>query len=387
MGRGRKGSGVEPRDNSIRVSFTWNGERCRERLDKPPTPPNLKYATKLVADINKAIANGSFLYADYFPDSPRALRSATGPQTFGAYCALYLQGRAALAPATRSQYENELERWKARIGESTEMAGVRHSWLAAQIGKVGFPGAKMRNNSLIPLRGVFDLWVRDDPRHRVSPMDGVENATVQHALPDPFELAEVELILADLAGHYDERVAAYYEFAFFAGFRPEEQIALLWSKVDFRRAEVLVDRARTFKGTDKGIKTYKARVVHLSSRAMAAIERMRKWTAMKPHGHVFENPVTGEAWHDERSQRDHYWKPALKRLRLRERRQYQTRSTYVTMNLMAGANPGWVALQAGHSVQMMWKSYVRWIEGADRGRERAKLEAALTLAKTGSDAG
>jgi integrase len=43
---------------------------------------------------------------------------------------------------------------------------------------------------------------------------------------------------------------------------------------------------------------------------------------------VFQNPVTGCAWHDSRSQSDHYWKPTLKALGIRRRRAYCTRHTY-----------------------------------------------------------
>jgi integrase len=68
---------------------------------------------------------------------------------------------------------------------------------------------------------------------------------------------------------------------------------------------------------------------------------------------IFQNPVTGEPWHDERSQRDHYWQPALKRLGIRMRRAYSTRHTYCTVALMHGVNPAYIALQAGHSVKML----------------------------------
>ena len=43
---------------------------------------------------------------------------------------------------------------------------------------------------------------------------------------------------------------------------------------------------------------------------------------------------------------------------------------------MAGANPSWVARQMGHvNPQMLFKVYARWIDGADKSRERYKLNA------------
>jgi integrase len=384
MGTGRKTRrGVEPRRASIRLHFTWNGERCRETLDLAPTEPNCKHAERMVDEIRRRITMGTFRYADFFPESDRArAEGKTRADTFGAFADLLIDGRYAesnveLAAATKSQYANELKRWKGRIGTDKPMREIRHSWLQAVVGKVAFPSARMRNNSLIPLRAVFDLWVADDPRARSNPMEGIGNAAVQKRLPDPLDLEEAEAILADMAKRYDERVVAYFEFAFFGGMRPEEQIALRWPKVDLRKRLARVDAARTFKGTEKETKTYEVRDVELNTRAMAALERMRRWTALKPHGHVFENPVTGKPWHDERSQRDHYWKPALRRLGIRERRAQQTRSTYATMCLMAGMNPAKVAEMLGHDVKQFFASYARWINKADMGREMAKLEAVL----------
>lgn len=378
MGKGRPGSGVELRPNSIRVNFTWSGERCRVTLELRPTEAHRKYAERLVSQIRAAIAAGTFDYAATFPESDRATASrnaCNALETFSHYAGLYRKALGALAPATRSQYKLAANFWERKLGAKV-MADIRHSELAALVGEQPWPSAKMRNNSLIPLRGIFALWVKDDPKRRTSPADGIANAKVQRARPDPIERGEVELVVDDMRKHYDPLVADYYEFAFFTGLRPEEQIALLWTKIDWRRRTVRIDRARTFKGGEKDTKTGEEREVDLNSRALAVLTRMRARTQLKKHGHVFENPVTHRPWHDERSQRDHYWKPALARTKVRERRAYVTRSTFISMCLAAGMRPGYVAAQAGHSEQMMWDSYAKWIPGA--GSEMAKLEGDLT---------
>lgn len=387
MGKGRPGSGVEPRTNSIRVNFTYGGEWCRETLEGPggaplsPTPSNLKYASRLVQSIRQRILAGTFDYAEFFPNSPKATKHAGG-DTFGHYADLYVDAKCSktareLADATKSQYKNELVRWKKRLGADRAMASIRHSWLVSEIGKVAFPSARMRNNSLIPLRAVFELWVADDRMHRANPMEGIDNATVQKGLPDPLSVDEVEAILAHLKKRHHALIALYFELAFFSGMRPEELIALRWSKVDWNANRVRVDVVRTFKGREKATKTYTARDAELPKRGMDTLRRLRKWTQLKDHGHVLENPVTERPWHDERSQRDHYWKPALKALKIRPRRASQTRSTYATMCLMAGMNPAKVATDLGHDVKMFFEAYATWINKADRGHEMAKFEAML----------
>jgi len=92
---------------------------------------------------------------------------------------------------------------------------------------------------------------------------------------------------------------------------------------------------------------------------------------------VFQNPLTGLPWHDERSQRDTYWRPTLKRLGIRWRRAYNTRHTFATVALMAGVPPAYISNQIGNSVKMLLEKYARWIPGGDNGNAKAMLEAAM----------
>ena len=88
-------------------------------------------------------------------------------------------------------------------------------------------------------------------------------------------------------------------------------------------------------------------------------------------------PIAEGPWHDERSQRDTYWRPMLKKLGIRWRKPYNTRHTYCTVALMGGVNPAYIASQAGHSIKMLLEKYARWLPGEDGGNERRKLEVAM----------
>lgn len=46
----------------------------------------------------------------------------------------------------------------------------------------------------------------------------------------------------------------------------------------------------------------------------------------------------------------------------------------------SGLKPGWVAGQLGHSVEMFYRVYSRWIDEQDGGAERRKLDAFLDSA-------
>ncbi len=64
-----------------------------------------------------------------------------------------------------------------------------------------------------------------------------------------------------------------------------------------------------------------------------------------------------------------------------------TRHTFATLCLHAGITPAWAAQQLGHSAEMFYRVYSRWITGADAGAERRRLDAFLSHPPTGTQTG
>lgn len=158
-------------------------------------------------------------------------------------------------------------------------------------------------------------------------------------------------------------------------------IALRWGDIDQVRGLARVKRARTF-GGEHETKTFKVRDVELNASAKAALARQKPLTFLKD-GYVFENPVIGEPYSEERPLRRSYWNPTLKALGMSERNFYQTRRTYATLNLIAGANPTWVAKQLGHTTMAVIYSTridgAEWIDGAGKSKGRKKLIRCLIM--------
>lgn len=378
MGRGGKlPGGVEVRGDSIRIAFQVRGVRCRETLHLPPTASNIKHAERLRAEILRKIELGTFNYAEYFPDSARAgllgfvrAEAPTFRQLVGTFFA-----SGELEKSTINGYRKSLARyvepvrtvWESRIDRITylQISEILASVEASR---------KTRNNLLVPIRRIFSIafaegYIDTNPALRL--------AYLRHQTPppDPFDQAEVDAILAHMAERYGQQVENYFGLAFFAGMRPSEQIELAWSDIDFRSDTAAVSRARVLHEV-KATKTARGRLHQLNSRAAAYLDAQRSHTQMKG-GLVFLDPVTGRPYNDEKPPRERYWRPALRALGLRYRETYQTRATYITTAIMAGANPMWVARQVGNSPQMIFKHYARWIDSADRCREAEKLESVL----------
>lgn len=383
MGRG---DGVEIRAASIRLFFVWQGVQHRETLyvgDKPmlPTQPNIAHAKRLAGKIRREIELGAFQLAAHFPKSKRAVSAP--PTSFGSLADAWLASKGHLAAATRSQYRLAAEHWKSKLGSDTPIESISHAALAKMIGSHPWASAKLRNNYLIVLRGALGLHYRGQLA-MLDPMIGITNQRSPRKLPDPLTTDERDRILADMRKHYDPRVVAYFELAFYTGMRPEELIALRWEDIDWGHETIRVQRVRTFKGSERDeTKTGTGRDVDLVPPAIQALKSMKAHTFMKRgedgrEVDVFENPVTGRPWHDERSQRDHYWTPTLKRLGIRQRRAYCTRHTYCTVALMAGLKPAYIASQAGHSVKTLLEVYAKWIPGGDSGSQKRMLSEAMT---------
>jgi integrase len=385
MGRDEQFEGIYARKASILVSFNWEGRRHRERIAISPTPANLRAAAKLRDRIVKSIDIEKYTIEDFaadFPDSPY-LKKVDSPVgvTFGDAAATWLTIVAGeLAATTIKEYRNTLQRHFYPEFEQRQIASITYEELALLLARKKVKNAKTFNNLMTPARGVFGLALRMK-KIAIDITAEIPTRKYQKPEPDPLDIDEIELVLAHIKSHYDEQWFNYFEFAFFAGPRPSEEIAVSWQNIDFRRKKCLIDAARV-RAIDKDAKTHRSRYLDLNSRALAALQRQKKHTFLKKSGYVFSNPYTGERLLDTGPAVQLVWRPALKALGIRDRDAKQTRHSFATMCLHAGMNPAYVARQMGHTdTRMFFEVYSKWIDGEANDREISKLDAMLASPK------
>lgn len=369
---GRNGTGVTPRKTSIQVAFTYDGQHRRLTLKAngeplPPTPPNIKYAERLVAEIRDRIRLGAFSFAEFFPDDV-AQDSST--------VAAYLGGweKTIRAPAsTKAKYVSAAKFWKLHLGPKP-LATVKPSDIRAALAKRPDLAGKTVNDYVSVLRLALQAAV-DDKLIQHNPAEPIEATQAQKQPPDPFTPAEAEAIIAKLRERSPED-ADLAEFRFYTGLRTGELIGLRWSSVELVAKRITVVGGRV-RGEDRdSTKTGRSRVVDLNSRALAALQRQRPRTQAKSE-HVFLNPRTGLPYDNENEFMKQAWAPCLKLLGIRYRRPYNTRHTYATMMLMAGMTPAYCAGQLGHSVEMFLTTYAKWLNGDRNALEQDRLERFL----------
>ncbi len=370
--------GITEHRQGIQVTFYWNGVRYRPTLKIKPTASNLKYAERLKGEVERAIALGTYnleQYAAHFPTSRIAkLTNANKPAvpTFQEQSNVWIETIKGKAQGTIDNYKKNVAFWNTHLGE-LPLDTIKHSKLL-QLSNMSGWKEKYRNDMLTPLRQVFALAIKDEIITR-NPCEGIDNGKVQKEPPDPFTLSEVNIILNHMAETYNQQVHNYFEFMFFTGVRPQEAIALKWSEIDFKDGIARVRRVRTAKTDRETTKTNLIRDIELNSRAINALNSQKAFTFLQDE-YVFHNPVTNIRWNSEAKQNKRYWKPTIKKLGMRYRVPYQCRHTYATLNLMAGANPMWVSRMMGHAnMQMLLTTYSKWIDGADKNKEKQKIES------------
>jgi len=123
MGRGRQGSGVTPLKTTIRVRFTWSGQRQVYTLPLAPTSANIKAAERLMLSIRRDIERGIFEPGNYFKNS---LITDAAQTSFEAYADKWM-GSLTVAHSTAGQYKGVINGvWKpAFIGKT--MAEIKHA--------------------------------------------------------------------------------------------------------------------------------------------------------------------------------------------------------------------------------------------------------------------
>lgn len=383
---GKKGSGLNVRPNSIRITFYLDGEQQHKTLSlngKPmaPTVANIKYAERLAAEIKEKIRLGTFSMSEYFPASGD---TKTG-DTVATQLDVWLESQR-IESSTKAGYASAIKFWKsAEYNDRGSLLGdcnlknLKHSNILTVIAKRPDLSGKTINNYVSVLREALQLAFKDKLISD-NPVTGVPRAKHQKEPPDPFSREESDEIVAHIANRHPGQVANFVEFWFWTGMRTSEIFGLQWANVDLKGGTVQVAEA-VVRGQRKDTKTKTSRTVKLNSRALAALKAQRRLTQVKGQA-VFQDPRYDSAWSDERAFRRSYWTPTLKVLGIRYRRPYNMRHSYATAMLMAGMNHSWCAKQLGHSIEMFQRTYSKWIDGEQNDREMEKLEATLSQSQT-----
>lgn len=366
----------------IQIAFSWNGQQCRELL--PPCTINkaaITYAENLRNEIRRKIADGSFEYAAYFPESPKAQvqkkELCLMEDMLNNQLHLYEKqvANGQMSPSTYRGYYKSITGERMRNWHGWKLGDVTPSALRDWVSDMDCTSKAIRN-MLIPLRSIFEDALNDglitvNPFERIALSKLIrQTSKASDYVVDPFTHEERAAILQ--ACRADEW--PMFQFWFETGLRPGELQALEWQHIDFEHAIVRIEQNQVA-GVIKGPKTESGRrTVDLSPDALEALKAQKPISFMRGK-RVWLNQRTLEPWETDAQVRKTAWLPLMKRAGIKYRNPYQIRHTYASTRLTAGANPWYIADQMGHAdVTMVFKTYGKFIR-EDFQKPRATLKA------------
>lgn len=366
----------------IQIAFSWNGQQCRELL--PPCTINkaaITYAENLRNEIRRKIADGSFEYAAYFPESPKAQvqkkELCLMEDMLNNQLHLYEKqvANGQMSPSTYRGYYKSITGERMRHWHGWKLGHVTPSALRDWVSDMDCTSKAIRN-MLIPLRSIFEDALNDglitvNPFERIALSKLIrQTSKASDYVVDPFTHEERAAILQ--ACRSDEW--PMFQFWFETGLRPGELQALEWQHIDFEHAIVRIEQNQVA-GVIKGPKTESGRrTVDLSPDALEALKAQKPISFMRGK-RVWLNQRTLEPWETDAQVRKTAWLPLMKRAGIKYRNPYQIRHTYASTRLTAGANPWYIADQMGHAdVTMVFKTYGKFIR-EDFQKPRATLKA------------
>lgn len=193
-----------------------------------------------------------------------------------------------------------------------------------------------------------------------TPFRGIKPLRVPRTQVDPFSFKEVKQFFDALPANYRN----YFTIAFFTGMRTSELIGLKWRYVNFERNEIEIRETLVQGHPDTPKCEGSERVIDMSTIIAQALRDQHKIT-----GDDSEYVFCGRDGQplNYRNLANRVWYPTLAKAGLRRRRPYQTRHTAATLWLASGESPEWIARQMGHTTtKMLFTVYSRYVPNLTR---------------------
>ena len=186
------------------------------------------------------------------------------------------------------------------------------------------------------------------------------------AQSDVLSIEEIRKVLADLKEH-DEWFYPLFTVWLSTGLRNAEIRGLTWDCVRWDEGELLICKSLRSDGFNAmnvswaPTKTGRERVVPMSQVVKETLmlhrDSMKAMQIFEPQGLVFVTPRTHRPIYDEVVGKR--WKQALQRCEIKHRRLYSQRHSFLSHALAMGNSPADLAEVAGHSTQMLLKTYAK----------------------------
>jgi len=342
---------------------SWEGTPLKDN------PKNRRRMEARVILMNEEFERGTFDYLKWFPNGNKAhlfKHKSTVPETIGEYYGVWIERKKP--PVVRAglerDYRDHFRLYILPKFEDTRLAELTPAMLDALRSYL----LHERGLSLKSVRNVIDASFRAMYRDARTvdyvpelegkdPFGALQWPRLKIGKPDPFTEEERDALIA----HFRETGPFYYALVytlFFTGMRPSEALALRWGDVDLKRREIQITKSR-YLDKEAGTKTAASeREIKILPKLAEVLSEIKPLDVTE-ETHVFLNqngqPINFHTW------RAKIWYRALRAKKIRERKPYTMRHTFISVGLSNGANPKWLGDYCGTSLTMIEKHYGKYI--------------------------
>ncbi|WP_367712724.1 site-specific integrase [Helicobacter pylori] len=226
---------------------------------------------------------------------------------------------------------------------------------------------KYKKNTLISLNALLKSFLAFCESERFLSQNPYFSITLKNAQEakeiEPFNLEEVKNLIENAPSL---RLKAFLTMAFFTGLRTGEQLALLWSDIDFENKKINIDKSLNLSGAITSPKNKPSiREIDLLEPVEKILKELKASEPANKKMIFLSIPKRTEEFQKA-------FKALLKALNLKDRKLYTTRHTFASLMLSQGEEAMWVSKTLGHKdLNTTYKTYSHYIPKQEK--ERAKF--------------
>ncbi|RDE25182.1 site-specific integrase [Motiliproteus coralliicola] len=353
----------------FQLAFTFRGTPIRKLTELNVNAANAKYLSNLRAVILVEIADGTFQFGKYWPDSKEAQKYDRANSETKLISTLLTEQIAqfrkqkSIEPGTIDTYEINVNNQLIPAFGHLRLVDLttRHieEWVRHHSATVS-----SARTYLIPLKHVCRAAHRYGEIQK-NPLADVDYKSLQPKDErirddsdsiDPFSMDEVVQIVNNAMPWSKNVIKAN----FFMGLRPSELICLKWTDIDFGAKTVTIQRAVDHRGVIKRTKTDSTRVIELIPPALSALLEQQKYNQGRSEFVLISR--RGTPFPSYRNLHLHWGKVLANCKGIRYRSPYQMRHTFASQMLSNKEDIFWVAHMLGHKdIKTVQQHYYRWI--------------------------
>ncbi|WRC94099.1 site-specific integrase [Helicobacter pylori] len=358
------------RGNALYLNYIENNKRQRKSLSKLIKSLNLEN--------NQALEYLEGLSLEKILKMQKgALKSNKEPEQESLKTAKKIKKDTSIKQAKESFFnqkiglkEESLRFMRLRFNTILKLLNIKESAKVSKITKESVTNyhnnafKKYKKNTLVSLNSLLKSFLEfceqegytdKSPYYAIT----LKNAQESKAI-DPFNLEEVKTLIENAPSL---RLKAFLTVAFLTGLRTGEQLALLWSDIDFENKKINIDKSLNLSGVITSPKNKPSvREIDL----LEPVEKiLKELKASEPaNKKMIFLSIPKRTQYFQRA-----FKKLLKALNLKDRKLYTTRHTFASLMLSQGEEAMWVSKTLGHKdLNTTYKTYSHYIPKQEKER-------------------